>query len=228
MSGVLGIETSSAVCSVGLVTSDGKEFARRIVESHIHSEKILKLTTEVCELARVPLDRISAVAVSEGPGSFTGLRIGVSTAKGLCFALHVPLIAVPTFEAMVAERNRLKKRIVSRVTICIDAKQGEWYTAHFELEGESVRAIREVAVESLEQVVARADGPTELVTDTPEKFRALPFADVLPAEPFFSGAAIARVGFRKLNQGRAADIGRVEPRYLKDFVVRGAAKTISL
>ncbi len=101
---ILGLETSTAVCSVGLFRDGLPEIERSIRESHIHSEKLLSLVQEVIQAAGVSLDRVDAIAISIGPGSFTGLRIGLSTAKGLSFALDKPIVAVATFEAMAEER----------------------------------------------------------------------------------------------------------------------------
>ncbi|MEX0737393.1 MAG: tRNA (adenosine(37)-N6)-threonylcarbamoyltransferase complex dimerization subunit type 1 TsaB, partial [Bacteroidota bacterium] len=85
---------------MGLQIDGGEYVERSLVESHIHSEKLLTLVQEVLAEAGVSLHQIDAVAVSLGPGSFTGLRIGLSTAKGLSYSLDRPLIAVPTFEAI--------------------------------------------------------------------------------------------------------------------------------
>jgi tRNA threonylcarbamoyladenosine biosynthesis protein TsaB len=97
---VLGIETSTAVCSVGLANDSGSCTEQSLVESHIHSEKLLTLVRGVCEDQKFALSQLDSVAISIGPGSFTGLRIGLSTAKGICYSLGIPLIAVPAFEAI--------------------------------------------------------------------------------------------------------------------------------
>ena len=122
---VLGIETSTEVCAVGLANDDGAYAERALVESHIHSEKLLTLITEILEQQHTQLSELDAISVSIGPGSFTGLRIGLSTAKGLCFALGKPLVIVPTLEAMamaVRSRNQARRRAAAvstaRATRC--------------------------------------------------------------------------------------------------------------
>lgn len=97
---LLGIETSTAACGVAVVSDGGMNVERSIVEAHIHSEKLLTLVRTVLGEAKIGLNEIDAVAVSIGPGSFTGLRIGLSSAKGLCYALEKPLLTVPTFDAI--------------------------------------------------------------------------------------------------------------------------------
>lgn len=100
---ILCLETSTKACSVAL-GKDGKILALKesIDEKHSHSENLTVYVQEVCDQAKIKLADISAVAVSKGPGSFTGLRIGVSVAKGLCYALDKPLIGINSLEAMAA------------------------------------------------------------------------------------------------------------------------------
>ncbi len=128
---VLGIETSTAVCSVGLVNESGMRIERSLVESHIHSEKLLTLIQDVCEDQKMALSKLDGVAISIGPGSFTGLRIGLSTAKGLCYVLGKPLVAVPTFEA-IATCVCMSHPGCVRVIVCVDAKQGDYYFCVYE------------------------------------------------------------------------------------------------
>jgi tRNA threonylcarbamoyladenosine biosynthesis protein TsaB len=101
MSLILGIETATKMCSVA-ITKDGVLLSiREQSGDYSHSEKLNQFIAEVCEEAKVKLEELDAVAVSKGPGSYTGLRIGVSAAKGLCYGLDKPLIAVDTLKAMV-------------------------------------------------------------------------------------------------------------------------------
>jgi tRNA threonylcarbamoyladenosine biosynthesis protein TsaB len=222
---VLGIETSSAVCSVGILDAGGREFERRVVESHIHSEKILTLVNEICAQARTPLEDCSAVAVSFGPGSFTGLRIGVSTAKGLCTALGIPLIAVPTFEAVVAEVERLQRVATDFLGVWIDAKQGDWYVEAFVREGSEFVSAGAIAIRKRDSSNAHEKLSTTIVTDQPERFTDIQSASVIRAEPFFSGAAVARLGLEKFLRAETSNVASLEPMYLKDFVVRAAKKS---
>src|ERR1700749_691771 len=97
---ILQIETATTVCSVALA-KDGKVLAfKQLDERNIHAEVITLFIDELITTSNITYSDLDAVAISSGPGSYTGLRIGVSTAKGLCFALDKPLIAVETLEAM--------------------------------------------------------------------------------------------------------------------------------
>ena len=102
MPAFLCIESSTPVCSVAVV-KDGESLAiRESYEGHVHAEKMTVFVQEVMSASGLEFSALDAVVVSGGPGSYTGLRIGVSTAKGICWAADKPLIAVPTLKAMAA------------------------------------------------------------------------------------------------------------------------------
>src|ERR1700753_1738781 len=127
---ILQIETATSVCSVALAKDDEVFALRPLNERNIHAEVITLFIDELFNEAGIEYDDLSAIAVSSGPVSYTGLRIGVSTAKGLCFALDKPLIAVETLEAMasgVAQRHEGSD--IMLLCPMIDARRMEVYTA---------------------------------------------------------------------------------------------------
>lgn len=128
---ILLLESSASVCSVAL-SRDGKIIAlRENAEGNKHAELLSVFCDEVMREANIQPSGLQAVAVSGGPGSYTGLRIGASTAKGYCFALNIPLIAVPTLEAMAWG---IKQHAGADDLLCpmIDARRMEVYTAVFD------------------------------------------------------------------------------------------------
>src|ERR1700722_5880579 len=108
MSIILNIETSTAVCSAALA-KDGKVIAlQESAQANVHAEKLAIFINVLMEQAALPYSAIDAIAIGTGPGSYTGLRIGTSTAKGLCYALDKPLLAIPTLQAMaLASANKI-------------------------------------------------------------------------------------------------------------------------
>ena len=123
MSCILNIETATKVCSVA-IGRDGELIAlKETNKEKSHSSVITLLIQEVLKKAGIVLSDLDAIAVSKGPGSYTGLRIGVSTAKGLCYSLDKPLIAVNTLQAMA--RNRVENKSEIPILYCpmIDAKR---------------------------------------------------------------------------------------------------------
>jgi tRNA threonylcarbamoyladenosine biosynthesis protein TsaB len=217
---ILGIETSTAVCSVGLIEDDGSVKERALVESRIHSEKLLTLIDEVCGGS---LRSLRGIAISIGPGSFTGLRIGLSTAKGLCFGLGIPLAAVPTFRAITM--CAVRKKGCSSLLICLDAKQGEYYASSWRRDGEGKEEEKPVQILAMPEVLRLIAEPGLILTDCLKAVQkadpAIQGEDVLP---FCSGAMIAEIGKEMLDDNQQADAASCEPMYLKDFIVRTQVK----
>jgi tRNA threonylcarbamoyladenosine biosynthesis protein TsaB len=220
---VLGLETSTAVCSVGLFRPGAAEVEQSIQESHIHSEKLLTLVQQVMETAGIALGELDAIAVSIGPGSFTGLRIGLSAAKGLAFALDKPLVAVPTFDA-VAESGRQWHVGVGSLVVLVDAKKDEWYSREYRVAGEETFAAGELAVRDLRSVVAalKNEPSTLVLTDKVSVVRKLVHeaVQVEDIHPFCRGNVVAALGATKAAAGGFASTAALEPMYLKDFLVR--------
>ncbi|MFQ5799800.1 MAG: tRNA (adenosine(37)-N6)-threonylcarbamoyltransferase complex dimerization subunit type 1 TsaB, partial [Bacteroidota bacterium] len=131
---VLGIETATGVCGVAVVEEEVLLAERWSSEQHIHSERIVRSVQVVLSESHLELREVDVIAVSIGPGSFTGLRIGLSAAKGLCYASGKPLVAVPTLDALAHRVVGLceEGKIVCTV---LDAKRDEVYSAWYERRG---------------------------------------------------------------------------------------------
>lgn len=134
---VLGLETSSRICSVGLAGDRGPSDVLSLDAGSVHSEKLLTLIGTLLTTHSMSLKSIDAIAVSSGPGSFTGLRIGFSAAKGLCRSMGKPLVVVSTFEAVVW--SVLRTRTLSgNIIVALDAKKGDFYVGTFRQAGREV------------------------------------------------------------------------------------------
>jgi tRNA threonylcarbamoyladenosine biosynthesis protein TsaB len=222
---ILGIETSTAVCSVGLADGFGLQSERSLVESHIHSEKLLTLIQELCDEQKMKLSQLDGVAVSIGPGSFTGLRIGLSTAKGLCFALEKPLIAVPTF-ASIAQSVTGSHPDCARVIVCIDAKQREYYIGVYEQNNGTVCEVLPVQIGSIASAIAAASVRTLIVTDRTDEVRTESRDSIIVQDvfPYCRGDVIAHMALERWTPEESTVWAQQEPMYLKDFVVRAQMK----
>lgn len=218
---VLGIETSTKVCSVGLADGHSLCAESSAEDRHVHSDMIVSLIEQTMRTSGLALPELEAVAVSVGPGSFTGLRIGMSAAKGLCKALRLPLVAVPTFEAVACAVFDAHRR-EGRVMVAVDAKRDDLYITLFERAGEDCRPVGETEIIPTSKLRS-ALGSTRLVcidrvamaTESTDAELA-----VLDLHRFVSGARVAMRGRARLLQGLFSDVGTLEPLYLKDFVVR--------
>jgi len=218
---VLGIETSTKICSVGLADSRGIVAENSAEDRHVHSDMIVSLIERTMRRAETELAQLEAVAVSVGPGSFTGLRIGMSAAKGLCRALELPLVAVPTFEAVACAVFDAHPE-QARVMVAVDAKRDDLYITLFEKTGAGCRPLGETAIIPALKLRSMLGSTRLLCTDQGASAMEPPGAEltVLDLHRFVSGARVAFSGRLRARQGLFSDVESLEPLYLKDFVVR--------
>jgi tRNA threonylcarbamoyladenosine biosynthesis protein TsaB len=220
---ILGIETSSIVCSVGIVDDKGYRDELRMVDPHIHSEKLLSLIHEVLNRSGWRPSSLDGISVSAGPGSFTGLRIGMSTAKGLCLALNIPLLSVPTFDAIARSVSEHMKQ-PEYLVIAVDAKQGEFYVAEYEVVDSMVRPLKPICTLRLSEFQWQKSNGLEMVVVSDRGTEVAQHANgkktVHEFMKFCRGDVIALLGQERCERKEFADLATVEPVYLKDFVVK--------
>jgi len=226
MAFILCIETATSVCSVALA-QEGKLLAYREEKGkNSHSNVITLFIDEVINQAGILKEQIDAVAVSKGPGSYTGLRIGVSTAKGLCYALEKPLISVSTLQAMAfgcSKQLMDKKQKVKEALFCpmIDARRMEVYSALFSDNNEHVREIQAEIIDTdsyseylnNQFVLFFGDGSEKCKPFLMQNPHAKFIDDFYPSAKFMT-----EITERKYNNDKFEDIAYFEPFYLKDFI----------
>lgn len=226
---VLCIETATKVCSVA-IGKDGKALSlKETREDYSHAEKLTLFIGEALQEAGFEIKQIDAVAVSKGPGSYTGLRIGVSTAKGICYALNKPLISVETLKAMAwGMRKEIKD---PEVFLCpmIDARRMEVYAAVFDCE---LNVIRETQAEIIDEysynellkkkkIKFFGDGAAKCKSVLQNNKNAVFIEDFDPSARFM--AAIAEEAY--INGG-FENVAYFEPYYLKEFLATKPKKLI--
>lgn len=222
MSNILLLETATQVCSVALVRDGEKLAERNSDEPNAHSSRLAVYINEIFEEVGGKAGMLDAVCVSSGPGSYTGLRIGVSSAKGLSYALGIPLLAVPTLESMAMHYYAQHPGYRGMVCPMIDARRMECYTAFYSQEKE----LRETRAEVIEQGCYDEwldKGPVVFIGNGAEKTRPMlsmhPNA-VYDSEFVVSAMGMAAIAERKLRSGEHEDVAYFEPFYLKDFVAK--------
>ncbi|ROR21900.1 tRNA threonylcarbamoyladenosine biosynthesis protein TsaB [Mobilisporobacter senegalensis] len=146
---ILGIDSSGLVASVALVSDDIMIAEYTINYKKTHSQTLLPMLDEVVQMIGLSLDEIDAIAVAAGPGSFTGLRIGASTAKGLGMALNKPLISVPTVDGIAYNLFGTDKLICP----IMDAKRNQVYTGLYEFNEDKLHAIQEQKAISIDEII---------------------------------------------------------------------------
>jgi len=128
---ILCIDSSTEACSVAVLTKQAITFQRFMLAPREHTQRILPTVDEVIKEANLSLEDIDVIAYGQGPGSFTGVRIGISIAQGLAFGLEKKMVGVSTLQAMAQEALTLSLTTVDHIYAAIDARMGEVYFAHY-------------------------------------------------------------------------------------------------
>jgi tRNA threonylcarbamoyladenosine biosynthesis protein TsaB len=220
MSNILQIETATSVCSVALAVNGETIALKEEAAKNIHASSLTLFIEEVMTVSNLHYADLDAVAVSKGPGSYTGLRIGVSTAKGLCFALDKPLIGINTLEMMAS--GFLKKNPNYGGLICpmIDARRMEVFTAVYTNNLLTFEPVHAKIVDEKSFVLELDQHYVTFIGDGAEKCApVLTHQNAHFSKENFSSArymsSLAKVAF---DQQLFEDVAYFEPFYLKDFV----------
>ncbi|MDU8886620.1 tRNA (adenosine(37)-N6)-threonylcarbamoyltransferase complex dimerization subunit type 1 TsaB [Yeosuana sp. MJ-SS3] len=217
MSLLLSIETATTNCSVSL-SENGKTLALKEDYSNnfSHAEKLHVYIDSLLKENNIKPNQIDAVAVSKGPGSYTGLRIGVSAAKGLCFALNKPLISIPTLTSLSHQIRIEKGKIVSM----LDARRLEVYSAVFDSSHIQIRDTQAEIVDTNSYNIYLDKGKVFFIGTGVQKTKellnhtnAIFIEDKLP-----SANEMSELSYQKFKTGEFEDVAYFEPYYLKDFV----------
>ncbi|PWH85532.1 tRNA (adenosine(37)-N6)-threonylcarbamoyltransferase complex dimerization subunit type 1 TsaB [Brumimicrobium oceani] len=222
MAKFLHIETSTKVCSVAL-SENGQliDLLEESSDAYIHSERLTVFIDQICKKNEWKLSELAAIVVTSGPGSYTGLRIGVSTAKGLCYALSIPMIAVNTLESIAY----LAQKQHPNSTICamIDARRMEVFSTIFDAD---FKVIKSLSADILEEETYEEFLPLVIVGDGASKTKEIWMnRDLIIDETIVSSAAgQVEIAFEKFKNEEFEDVAYFEPKYLKDFVVTPSKK----
>ena len=226
---ILLIETSTSLCSVALAEDGRITAARESGEPRAHAALTAPFVQQVLAERGLHAADLDAVCVSAGPGSYTGLRVGVSTAKGVCFAAGVPLLSVGTLDILVAQAaaDGLLPTDCRYVIPMVDARRMEVYTAVFTPDGRRLTEVepRIIDAESFRQ--ERAEGPVLFIGDGAGKCsEALAGPDTHFVQVCPRAAAMLVPAQREFEAGNFRDVAYFEPFYLKDFVATVSRKKL--
>jgi tRNA threonylcarbamoyladenosine biosynthesis protein TsaB len=219
---ILNIETATKNCSVALAKEGKTVLCKEIAEEgYSHAERLHVFIEEIISEAGIQLKDLTAVAVSQGPGSYTGLRIGVSAAKGLCYALNIPLIAVDTLQALASKAEIADGLIVPM----IDARRMEVYSAVFSAGLDKKREIRAEIID--ENSFEAFTEKLYFVGDCNEKCKTVLAKDnfvFLDEIKYPSANEMSALSFDKYKKSDTVDVAYFEPYYLKDFLITAPKK----
>jgi len=212
---ILGIETTGELCSVSLFFSEKEIFTSGIQKKHVHSEKLLELVDSVFKTASTEIKNIGAIAVSMGPGSFTGLRIGLSAAKGLATGAELPIIPVPTFDAMALEAATILPD-ESQFIIANSVNITELYVARYTIHDSAIKVATPLNL-ILKKEFENYKNNDDIILGNfaPKVFKKF-------SEP--GAEFICRWAYIYGKDLLTFDYDYLEPLYLKDFVAKESKK----
>lgn len=221
MAKILCLETATTNCSVA-ISENGNLLVlkEQNAQNYTHSEQLHVFIGDVIGEASLQFSDLEAIAVSKGPGSYTGLRIGVSAAKGLCFSLDIPLISIPTLESLAHQVMAGKNEVIIPL---LDARRMEVYSAVFNEDYQQIRETKAEIIDGNSFQEYTSKSKVHLVGNGAEKCRQVVEMDnlVFHQEIYPSAREIATLAFEKYKKDNFEDVAYFEPYYLKDFILGG-------
>ncbi|WP_035759838.1 tRNA (adenosine(37)-N6)-threonylcarbamoyltransferase complex dimerization subunit type 1 TsaB [Flavobacterium tegetincola] len=214
---ILNIETATKNCSVA-VAKNGHTIALREIaeEGYSHAEKLHVFIEELISESNLTFKDFNAIAVSQGPGSYTGLRIGISSAKGLCYALNIPLIAVDTLQSLAAQIKINEGTIIPM----IDARRMEVFSASYD---QNLNQIQAVAAEIItEESYQNRNDEVHFLGDGASKCKIYMDKDNFTFHDtiiYPSANEMSFLSFEKYKKSDTVDVAYFEPLYVKDFMI---------
>ena len=225
---ILCIETSTTNCSVALAKNGKVVALKENCEGLNHSVLAAPYVDEILKENNIGIEQLDAVAVSMGPGSYTGLRIGVSLAKGLCYGAKIPLISIPTLQALTVEAAMQTQDENALYIPMIDARRMEVYSAVCKANGEQITDTQAIIVEpdfyneyinnGKVYLFGNGSAKTKEILTSPN----IIFIDNIET----SARGCAPIAEVKFNQSQFEDVAYFEPFYLKDFIATTPKKRL--
>lgn len=233
MSLILCIETGTDICSVGLARDGELVSLRESDEGRDHAKNVAVFVDELLRENDVAAEELSAVAVGMGPGSYTGLRIGVSFAKGLCYGLQIPLVAVGSLDSLVqVAREDYEAGIIDveqwdDAVLCpmVDARRMEVYTQMFDAKGQSLNEVKAEIIAEDSFAEWRNGRPFVIFGNGAAKCQEV-LTDAILVNVTPSARGLAALAHLRFEAGQTEDIAYFEPFYLKDFIVIPSKKKL--
>lgn len=225
---IVALDSSGLVASVALAEDDNLIAEYTVQYKKTHSQTLLPMLQEICRMVELDLDTVDAIAVAAGPGSFTGLRIGSATAKGLAFAMKKPIVPVPTVDGLAYQMYGAKDLVCP----IMDARRNQVYTGVYEFVpdpnsrfGYDMRVIREqcaVAFDDIAEALNELDRSVIFLGDGVPVFQErmaqmmrVPYTTAPPHRARQSAAAVAALGSIYYDQGKAVSAADHAPEYLR-------------
>jgi len=224
---ILSIETATSVCSVALHGHDGAIVGIiELFQDSVHGQKLMPAIESLLQQVGIEKEGLDAIAVSMGPGSYTGLRIGVSTAKGMAYALDIPLIGIDTLDAL-GRRSLPFVGATDSVVPMMDARRMEVYCKVLDSQMNELAALSPVVVDEASFDTHLMAGKVVFLGDANEKVREVISHENAVFIPFLNSAStVGELAAIKYKQKQFEDVAYFEPNYLKEFRVLKSKKAL--
>ncbi|QOI97102.1 MAG: tRNA (adenosine(37)-N6)-threonylcarbamoyltransferase complex dimerization subunit type 1 TsaB [Flammeovirgaceae bacterium] len=225
---ILSIETSGERCSVAVHNDDVLLASAYEAQPRAHAAKLAPLLEQVLKNAGISASQLNAVAISAGPGSYTGLRIGTSTAKGICYTLGIPLLAVNTLDLLIAQLKQEQKAGAQLLCPMIDARRMEVYCKIVDRENHLIQEMKPVVVDEFTFTTLLNNQTIHFFGDGAKKCRmVIQHKNALFSDNIFPVAeTLGILAFHKLGKNITEDLLNFEPVYLKEFLIKSPRKAI--
>jgi len=225
---ILQIETATQVCSAALSVNGETIALKELAAQNIHAGSLTLFIREVMEQASIHYSDLDAIAVSKGPGSYTGLRIGVSTAKGICFAQDKPLLGIDTLQMMSKGFLDTQTSYTGLICPMIDARRMEVFTGLYDNQLTAIAAVQAKIIDEQSfqeelhhhQITFIGDGAMKCSSSIVSSNAHF------SATNFNSASAMSSLAFEAFSAGNFEDVAYFEPYYLKDFVITPPKKKV--
>lgn len=210
---ILAFETSENICGVCIYFSEDKYFSSSVNLKHSHSELIFEITEGLFNLSGIKPTDLDSIAVSEGPGSFTGLRIGFSAAKGIAYGANLPIIPIPTYEALAFQLSFILNEN-DEFIISNKVNKDEFYFSKFQIKGNNYIFVEDLTILGKELFIQKSDdcrvfGNSAVLIGGKILFPSIP-------DPMFVAKWAKEFGMNK----KTFNYDFLEPNYLKNFIVK--------
>jgi tRNA threonylcarbamoyladenosine biosynthesis protein TsaB len=232
MSKILCIDTATDVCSVAIMNDAGNEHIRESGNERSHAVQLAVYIDDLLKEMKISVEDLDAIAISRGPGSYTGLRIGVSTAKGLCYGSGKPLISVSTLQSMCygipqefLDDNRLSDFYFAPM---LDARRMEVYTSVYNSDYSLVQDIKAEIIEENSFEDYLDNKPVLFFGEgAPKTKKLLSHPNAIFYDTFKQSARyMGAIASQKLNEQKFENVAYFEPFYLKDFITTTSKKNV--
>lgn len=225
---ILSLDTTAVTASVALLDGEKVIASSSVHNKLTHSEKILPMIDELLKNSGYTIDDVEVIGVSEGPGSFTGVRIGIATAKGLAYSKGLPIVPVSSLEALAENFRFLSEFEGERILLSpsMDARRDELYNALFELDGKGIERITEdrpISCSELEEEIKDREQKLLINGDGAEKLfeylkgRQVKVTPILAPEILMrqNAVSVGKIAYRKYKNEEYLDASKIAPLYLR-------------